>query len=68
MKMGVLISTQALKKLSIKIGEYSGQYVTTLVALDNLKIAWKEYRIAKKEASALWKTFIEDKIVRKAQD
>ena len=33
-KMGVLTSKQALKRLSIKIGEYSGQYLTTLACLD----------------------------------
>ena len=48
--MGILTSKQALKKLLIKIGEYSGQCLTTLAALDKLKIAWKEYRAAKKEA------------------
>ena len=51
--MGVLTSKKALNKLSIKIDEYSDQYVTKLAALNKLKIAWKEYRAAKKEAWAL---------------
>ena len=63
--MGVTCK-QALKKLSIKIDEYSGQYLTTLAALDKLKIAWKEYCAAKKEAWGLRKSFLEDKIARKA--
>ena len=66
MKIRVLTSKKAFKKN--KIREYSGQYVTTLAALDNLKIAWKEYQVAKKEAAALQKTFLEDEIARKAQD
>ena len=66
--MGVLTSKQAPTKLSIKIGEYSGQYLTTLAALDKLKIAWKEYRAAKKEAWELRKSFLEEKIARKAHD
>ena len=66
--MGVLTSKQALKRLSIKIGEYLGQYLTTLACLDQLKLAWKEYRAAKKEAWKLCKSFVEDKITRKAHD
>ena len=66
--MGVLTSKQALKRLSIKIGEYSGHYLTTLACLDRLKLAWKEYRAAKKEAWMLRKSFVEDKIARKAHD
>ena len=66
--MGVLTSKQALKRLSIKIGEYSSQYLTTLACLDQLKLAWKEYRAAKKEAWTLRKSFVEDKIARKAHD
>ena len=68
MKMGVLISKQALKKLSIKIGEYSRQYLTTLACLDKFKLTWKEYRVAKKEACVFRKSFLEDKIARKAHD
>ena len=49
-KTGVLTSKNAIKKLSIKLGEYSGHYLTALACLDNLKIAWKEYRAAKKMA------------------
>ena len=68
MKIGVLTKKNTLKKPSIKIGEYSGQYVTTLATLDRLKVDWKEYQAAKKEVAALQKTFLEDKIVRKAHD
>ena len=67
-KMGVLTSKQGLKRLSIQIGEYSGHYLTSLACLDRLKIAWKEYRAAKKEAWKLRKMFVEDKIARKAHD
>ena len=67
-KTGVLTSKNAIKKLSIKLGEYSGQYLTVLACLDKLKIAWKEYRAAKKEAGSLRKAFLEDKIARKAHD
>ena len=56
--MGALTSKQALEKLSFKISEYSGQYLTTLAALDKLKVAWKEYRTAKKEAWELRKSFL----------
>lgn len=64
MEMRVLTS----KKLSIKIGEYSRYYVTSLVVLERLKIAWKEYQAAKKEVASLCKTLIEEKIAWKAQD
>ena len=56
-KTGVLTSKNAIKKLSIKLGEYSGHYLTSLACLDKLKIAWKEYRAAKKEAWSLRETF-----------
>ena len=65
MKMGVLTSKNAIKKLYIKIGEYPGQYLTSLVCLEKLKIAWNEYLVAKKEVWALRKSFLEDKIARK---
>ena len=67
-KTGVLTSKNAIKKLSIKLGEYSGNYLTALACLDKLKIAWKEYRAAKKNAWSLRKTFLEDKITRKAHN
>ena len=67
-KTGVLTSKNAIKKLSIKLGEYSGHYLTSLACLDKLKIAWKEYQAAKKEAWSLRETFLEDKITRKAHD
>ena len=49
-KTGVLISKNAIKKLSVKLGEYSGHYLTALACLDKLKIAWKEYCATKKDA------------------
>ena len=57
-----------IKKLSIKLGKYSGQYLSAAEALENLKGAWKEYRATKKIASALRKTFQEELIARKAVD
>ena len=68
MKMRVLTSKHAIKKLSIKVREYLGQYLISLACLDKLKIAWKEYRVAKKKAWALPKSFLDDKIARKAHD
>ena len=52
-KTGVLTSKNVIKKLSIKLGEYSGHYLTSLACLFKLKIAWKEYRAAKKEGWSL---------------
>ena len=66
-KTGVLISKNTIKKLSIKLGEYSGNYLSALACLNKLKIAWKEYRAAKKVAWSLCDTFLEYKIARKAQ-
>ena len=56
-KTGVLTSKNAINKLCIKLGEYLGQYLTSLVCLAKLKIAWKKYRVAKKEAWALQRYF-----------
>ena len=67
-KTGVLTNKNAIKKLSIKLGEYSGHYLTALACLDKLKIAWKKYQAAKKEAWSLRETFLQDKIARKAHD
>ena len=66
--MGVLTSKNTIKKLSIKLVEYSGNYLTALACLEKFKIAWKEYRGTKKEAASLRKAFLEDKIARKAHD
>ena len=63
---GVLTSKNTIKKLSIKLGKYSGQYLSAAEALQKLKDAWKEYRVAKKIASALRKTFQEELIARNA--
>ena len=52
-KTGVLTSKNAIKKLSIKLGEYSGHYLTSLACLDKLKLAWKDYCAAKKVAREL---------------
>ena len=38
-KTGVLTSKNAIKKLSIKLGEYSGHYLTALACLNKLKNA-----------------------------
>ena len=64
----VLTSKNAIKKLSIKLGEYSGHYLIALACLNKLKKAWKEYRAVKKEDWSLRQTFLEDKIARKAHD
>ena len=39
---GVLASKNTIKRLSIKLGEYSGQYLNAAEALSELKCAWKE--------------------------
>ena len=57
-KTGVLTSKNAIKKLSIKLDKYSSHYLTTLACLDKLKIAWKDYRAAKKVAWSLCETFL----------
>ena len=67
-KTGVLTSKNVIKKLSIKLGEYSGHYLTSLACLDKLKIAWKDYRAAKKVAWELRETFMQEKIDRLAED
>ena len=67
-KTGAMTSKNAIKRLSIKSGGYSGHYLTDLVYLDKLKIAWKEYRAAKKETWSLHETFVQDKIARKAHN
>ena len=62
----MLTSKNAIKRLSIKLGEYSGNYITTVACINKLKIAWNEYNVTKKEAAALRQAFIEDLIARKA--
>ena len=52
--------------MSIKLGEYSGHYLSTVAVIEKLKIAWKEYQVAKKKAAALRKEFIEGLIAMKA--
>ena len=61
-------SKNAIKKLSIKLGEYSWQYLSVAAALKKLKGAWKECCATKKIASDLKKTFLEELIARKAFD
>ena len=63
--MGVITSKNVIKKLSIKLGEYSGQYLSTEAGLEKLKGAQKEYRAAKKVASELLKTFQKELTARK---
>ena len=65
---GVLTSKNAIKRLSIKIGEYSGQFLNAAEALAKLKCAWKEYWAAKKIANALRLTYQEELMSRKAAD
>ena len=67
-KTGVLTSKNAIKKLSIKLGEYSRNYLTALACLEKLKNAWKEYQGAKKEVASLRRASLEDEIARKARD
>ena len=67
-KTGVLTSKNAIKKLSIKLGKYSSQYLSAAAALKKLKGAWKEYRAAKKIASDPRKTFQEELMAQKAID
>ena len=67
-KIRVLTSKNAIKKLSIELREYSSHCLSALACLDKLKIAWKEYRVAKKEVGSLWKAFVEDKIARKVHN
>ena len=52
----------------MKLGEYSGHYLTALACLDKLKIAWKEYWVAKKEAGSLREVFLKDNFFRKTHD
>lgn len=56
-KTGVLTSKNAIKKLYIKLGKYYGQYINFTAALKKLKVAWNEFRAAKKIASDLGKTY-----------
>ena len=65
-KTGVLTSKNHIKRLSIKLKEYSGHYLSTVACIEKLKIAWKEFQIAKKNAAALQRDFIKDLIARKA--
>ena len=67
-KTGVLTSKNTIKRLLIKLGEYSGHYLNAAEALKKLKDAWKEYSAAKKIAHVLRKTCQEEIIVRKAID
>ena len=67
-KTGVLTSKNKIKRLSIKLGEYSGHYLNIAETLKKLKGAWKEYRATKKLAHALRITFQEEIIARKSID
>ena len=67
-KTGVLTSKNAIKKFSIKLGEYSGHYLTSLACLDKLKLAWKDYCVAKEPAGELRRTFLQGKIDILVQD
>ena len=65
-KTRVLTSKNVIKRLSIKLGEYSGNNLTTIACIDKLKIAWKEHQVAKKDTAALRRAFVADLIARKA--
>ena len=67
-KTGVLTSKNTIKKLSIKLSEYSGQYLSAAEALKKLKEVWDKYRAAKKITSTLRKIFLEELVARKAVD
>ena len=67
-KTRVLTSKNTIKRLSIKLGEYSGQFLNAAEALAKLKCAWKEYRAAKKIANALRLTYQEELMSRKRAD
>ena len=41
-KTGVLTSKNTIKRLSIKLSKYSGQYLNAAEALSKLKCAWKD--------------------------
>ena len=55
-KFSVFTSKNVIKILSIKLGEYSGQYLNADDALIELKKWWKKYRAAKKIVGELRKT------------
>ena len=67
-KTGVLTSKNTIKRLSIKLGKYSGQFLNAAEALSKLKGAWKEYRAAKKIANALRLTYQEELMSKNAAD
>lgn len=67
-KVEVFTSKNTIKKLPIKLEEYSDH--TILTALEKLKTAWKEYtyKLTKKVVASLQKTFIIEKIAQKSHD
>ena len=67
-KTGVLTSKNNIKRLSIKLGEYSGYYLDAEEALQRLKGAWKEYKAARKIAHTLREAFLEELRSKKAID
>ena len=67
-KTGLLTSKNTIKRLFIKLGEYSGHYLNAAESLKKFKGAWKKYRAARKIAHALRLIFQEVIIARKAID
>ena len=67
-KTVVLTIKNNIKRLSIKLGKYSGHYLNAEEALQRLKDAWKEYRAVKKAAHTLQEAFLEELIAKKAID
>jgi hypothetical protein len=63
-----LTSRTAIKRLSIKIGEYLGYYLSTAEAIVKLKEAIRAYKGAKKEAFKMRVGFIETLVQAVAKD
>ena len=68
MKTNILTSQTIIKRLSIKLGEYSGQYLTAAEAIVQLKKVWKDYKTAKKTAHIMRTGFQESHVKRLAKD
>jgi len=62
LQLGVMTSRQAIKRLAKKIGEYAGIYSSLAVCINQLKLAHKAYKEAKKDATK-WRTCIQETFV-----
>lgn len=67
-KTNVLTSHTIIKRLSIKLGEYSGQYLTAAEAIVQLKKAWKDCKAAKTTVHTMRPGFQESYIKQLAKD